>query len=334
MPHHSLSIVIPLFNEEQTLPELWSRVSAMLDGLSIRGEVIFVNDGSSDGTLAALHALCARDSRAKLVSLSRNFGHGSALAAGIAHAFGDIVVLMDGDLQDVPEAVPDMVAKVQEGADVAYAIRASRQESMMQRVAFRGFYRMLQRMSSIKQPLDAGIFCAASKRVMDIVRSMPEHNRYFPGLRAFAGFEQVGIEVHRDARHAGDTRVGVKGLIRLAMDALFAYSYVPLRLLSYLGGVVLLSSIIYLGVVLYKRFFGFHITGWSSTLCVILALGGTQLIFLSVLGEYLSRIYDESKRRPVFVVGETRNLDAGEQKKPRPVHGRGLRPPRSPRRVR
>ncbi len=205
----------------------------------------------------------------------------------------------------------------------------------MQRVGFRGFYRLLQRMSSIRQPLDAGIFCAATQRVIDEVRKMPEHNRYFPGLRAFAGYEQVGVEVDRGARHAGETRVGLKGLVRLASDALFSFSYVPIRLLTYLGGAVLAMSCAYLLVVLYKRIFNVpgYVEGWSSTLSVILFLGGVQLLFLGVLGEYLSRIYDESKQRPVFIVEETVNVSTASTGKSR-ANPRALRPPRSPRRVR
>ncbi len=333
MKPKQLSVVIPLFNEEQTLPELWSRLSAVLLGSGVSFEVIFVNDGSRDNTLSALRALAAAQPQVKFLSLSRNFGHGSALCAGLEAAGGDVVVLMDGDLQDRPEAIPDFLAKLAEGFDVAYAIRSSREEGFASRVAFKGFYQLLQRMSSIQQPLDAGIFCAMSRRVVDAIHGMPEHNRYFPGLRAFAGFRQCGVQVPRDARFAGTTRVGAKGLLRLAMDALFGYSSVPIRIVSALGGLVMAFTSAYLMVVLWKRLVSHTaITGWSSTLCVILFLGGTQLLFLGVLGEYISRIYDEAKRRPSYLVDERVNFTPPARWRPgREARGFGRRDPRRPR---
>jgi glycosyltransferase involved in cell wall biosynthesis len=305
-----LSVVIPLYNEEETLPELHRRLTDVLGRLDLGYEIVFVNDGSADRTADMVRALARDDARIKFINLSRNFGHRPALAAGIAHATGDVAVLMDGDLQDKPEAIPDFLAKWREGYDVVYAVRYARKEGFFSRIAFKAFYWLLAGMSGIKQPLDAGIFSLLDRRALNVLRSLGEHNRYYPGLRAFIGFKQVGVPTERDARHAGTSRVRLSGLIRLACDAIFSFSFVPIRAATYLGLLVAAGAFIYLMVILYFRLFTDEaVTGWASTLVSILFLGAVQLITLGILGEYIGRIYEETKKRPYFIVAETINID-------------------------
>jgi dolichol-phosphate mannosyltransferase len=306
-----LSVVIPLYNEEAVLPELHRRLTAALDALEVSSEVLFVNDGSMDTTADRLDALAAEDPRVRVVHLSRNFGHQPALTAGIDHARGRAVVLMDGDLQDRPEAIGAFVAAWREGHEVVYAVRTSRQEALPMRAAFRLFYKVIQKLSGIRQPLDAGIFGLLDRQVVRVLQAMPERNRYFPGLRAYAGFRQTGIPVDRDARYSKDTRVGLLGLLKLAGDGIFSFSLVPIRLITLSGVVVALVSFGYVARVLYKKLVsGEAIIGWASTLTAILMLGGIQLITLGLLGEYIGRIYEEVKKRPYYIVG--RKVNFGE----------------------
>lgn len=311
MANQTLSVVIPVFNEGKNLPELWSRICAVLSKLDIGAEVIFIDDGSSDQSAAILKDFCEKDPRAKLIRLSRNFGHQPALTAGLDHAKGDAVVLMDGDLQDKPEAIAEFVRRWHDGNDVVYAVRTSRQENAVMRMAFKSFYRMMARMSGIHLPSDAGIFGLLDRRVVDILKSMPERNRYFPGLRAYTGFRQVGVEVDRDARFSGKSHVGILGLLHLALDGLISFSYLPIRIATLIGFVVASGSFCYLMIVAYHKLFTHKaIAGWASTLGAVLFIGGIQLIMLGVVGEYVGRIYEETKKRPYYIVSETRNLTA------------------------
>ncbi|HPF98875.1 MAG TPA: glycosyltransferase family 2 protein [Kiritimatiellia bacterium] len=309
MENKKLSIVIPIFNEEKTIPELWSRLGKVLDDMALNSEVVFVDDGSADGSGELLKQICRQDPRTKLIRLSRNFGHQPALTAGIDHASGDAIVLMDADLQDRPEAIPDFVREWNDGAHVVYAVRTSRRENAAMRVAFKLFYRVLARMSGIRIPADAGIFGLLDRKVVSVLKSMPEKNRYLPGLRAYAGFTQKGVPVSRDARFAGKPRVGLTGLVGLALDAVFAFSWLPIRMASYLGLLIAAFSFCVLGFVMYQKIVSHQaILGWASTLGAILFIGGIQLITLGILGEYVGRIYDETKQRPFYVIGEKINL--------------------------
>jgi glycosyltransferase involved in cell wall biosynthesis len=303
MENRKLSVVIPVFNEEKTIPELWARLDKVLSSSGMTAEVIFVDDGSSDRSADLLKQICAQDPRAKLIRLSRNFGHQPALTAGIDHASGDAIVVMDGDLQDRPEAIPDFVREWNAGAQVVYAVRTSRQENALMRVAFKAFYRLAARMSGIRLPPDAGIFGLLDRNVVNVLKSMPEHNRYFPGLRAYAGFKQAGIPVDRDARFAGSSQVRLGGLIRLALDAIFAFSYVPIRIATFVGLLVATGAFLFLLVIAFKKFISHAaILGWASTLGAVLLIGGFQLVMLGIVGEYIGRIYEEIKRRPYYVI--------------------------------
>ena len=303
MSEQALSIVIPIYNEEGILPELLQRLLPVIDGIPSSFEIVFVDDGSSDTSTAIIEASAADDPRIKLVQLSRNFGHQSALSAGIDLASGDALILMDGDLQDRPEAIPKFMEAWKDGADVAYAVRTSRQESWLKSLCFSSFYRLLKVVSGIQQPPDAGIFGLIDRKVITELQKMKEHNRYFPGLRAYAGFNQVGVEVDRDARFEGEARVGLKGLIKLAFDALFSFSVMPLRIISAVGAVVALMAFLYLLVIAYSKFIANNaISGWPSLLGAILFLGGLQLVMLGIVGEYVGRIYEETKQRQLYIV--------------------------------
>lgn len=299
----TLQVIIPLYNETHVLPKLWERLSSSCGKTGLVWSVLFVDDGSSDGTGVELDRLADANRNVEVLHLSRNFGHQAALTAGIDHANADAVVLMDGDLQDTPETISRFVDEWQSGAEVVYAIRTKRKEGVFSRLAFKAFYRILKALSGISQPADAGIFSLLDRRVLEVIRAMPEHNRYFPGLRAFAGFRQIGLPVERGARFAGEPRVGFRGLCKLATDAVFSFSYVPLRIVTCFGVFMAAASLIYLMWVLFEKFVTHTaISGWASTLGATLLLGSIQIVMLGVVGEYIARIYEETKRRPPYVI--------------------------------
>jgi dolichol-phosphate mannosyltransferase len=299
------SIVIPIFNERETLLVLCQRLKAVMDTLDATSEVILVDDGSSDGSFELLHEIHKSDPRFKVLQFSRNFGHQIAISAGMEHARGDAVILMDGDLQDPPEVIPEMVEKWKMGHEVVYAVKKSRQETWPKRFAFTLFYRVLNFLSAIRIPLDAGNFSLLDRRVVEVFREMPERNRYISGMRAWAGFRQIGIRYDRDPRLAGKPQMTVGRLIHRALDGIFSFSNIPMRLAAYVGVVAALVSFgggIY---VLYAKLFTDKaILGWASTILSVLFVGGIILITLGVIGEYISRIYEEVKKRPLYVVKE------------------------------
>jgi len=301
-----VSVAVPLFNEERCLPELLQRIRAVLD--TTPGgphEVVFVDDGSADRTPEMLEAAAAQDPRIVVVSLSRNFGHQAALSAALDHVTGDVVVLMDGDLQDPPEMIPQFIEEYGKGFDVVYAQRAKRKEGWFLRSAYALFYRLVAAVADIRLPLDAGDFALLSRRVVAELRQLPEHHRYLRGLRAWIGFRQVGIVVERSRRYSGESKYGLRGLVRLAFDGLFAFSTAPLRLAAILGLFVVAASMFYAGFALYARVFHGHPPqGFTALIVAITFLSGVQLLFLGIIGEYLGRVYEEGKRRPHYVVGK------------------------------
>ena len=305
-----LSIVIPVLDEAETIPELVRRIRVGTTGLG-DFEVIFVNDGSTDPTASLLWELNRDDPRFKSIHLARNFGHQPAILAGLRAATGDAVVVMDGDLQDAPEMIPEFFAKWREGFDVVYAVRSQRPEGWAKRTAYKAFYRILGAISQSTTPLDSGDFALMDRRVVDILSVMPEQPRFLRGLRSWVGFRQTGVEVTRDARYAGRPKYTLVRLTRLALDGFFAMSHRPLQLASLLGLAVSVAAIA-LGVVLVllKVVHGIPLLGWTSLMVGVLFLGGIQLICLGILGEYLGRVYEETRGRPPFViaavVGETR----------------------------
>jgi dolichol-phosphate mannosyltransferase len=300
-----LSVAIPLHNEEQNIPELLRRLGSVLD--SIPGgphEVVLVDDGSRDRTRVLLEAAARDDERLVVVSLSRNFGHQAALSAALDFVSGDVIVAMDGDLQDRPEAIPDLLAKYEEGFDVVYAERAKRKEGWPLRLSYFLFYRAIASLADTPLPLDSGDFALMSRRVVDAMRAAPEQHRYLRGLRSWVGFRQVGVVVERDGRFAGRTSYSPLKLLKLASDGLFAFSTVPLRIATLLGlAAIVLSGgfsvyTLYVKLVLHRAPAGF-----TSLMLFLSFLSGVHLFFLGIIGEYVGRIHHEVKRRPLYVVG-------------------------------
>lgn len=313
-----ISIVIPLFNEDVVLPRLWEILKCEQEAWAQSSEFIFVDDGSTDKTLQLLADIAQNNSNVTVLSLSRNFGHQAAICAGLKYSKGDAVILMDGDLQDPPEVISRFLEKWDQGFDVVYAIRKNRKESFLKRICYYVFYRFLHRLSELKIPVDAGDFCLMSRRVVDILNNMPEVGRFIRGMRAFAGFKQIGIEYEREERAAGIPKYTLKKLMQLALDGLFDFSKFPLRLSGYIGLIVALPSL-FLGIFfLIQRIFDLKIFGYSpadvpglASLAVgMFFLGGVNLLMLGVIGEYVGRIYSEAKQRPTYIV---RDIIEGSQ---------------------
>lgn len=299
-----LSVVIPFFNEEQNIPLLVEQLRKEIFGMGIDDyELIFVDDGSSDGTVNLLQSLMKEDERIVLLELSRNFGHQVAVSAGLDHATGKAVVVMDADLQDPPLVVPELVKKWREGYDVAYAVRQNRKENWFKRTAYKVFYRLLSRISSVTVPLDAGDFCCMDQRVVRILVSMPERTRFVRGLRSWVGFRQVGVPYDRDARYGGKPKYDFWRLVLLALDGFVSLSHVPLRLVTTLGFIMSVFALL-LGAffIVKKMIVGLSPPGYASTMTAIFLLAGIQLVTVGVVGEYVGHIFDEVKRRPLYVL--------------------------------
>lgn len=297
------SIVIPIYNEQEIIPELVRRLKIVIDDLKAPTEIIFVDDGSRDNSFEVMEENHRTDERFKVLRLSRNFGHQIAITAGLDNASGEAIILMDGDLQDPPELLPEMISKWKEGYHVVYTVKRSRKENFLKRFAFSSFYKLLHTFSSISIPMEAGNFSLMDRRVVEVLRSMPERNRYISGLRAWAGFRQIGIEFDRDARFAGKPKMTIRRLIDLALVGLISFSNAPLRLAIYFGLAV--AGISFLGgvyVIYEKLFTNRAILGWASTIVAITFIGSMVLLTLGVIGEYIGRIYDEVKQRPIYII--------------------------------
>ena len=314
-----LSVVIPVYNEEALLQELYRRLKGALAPLGLRYEVILVNDGSHDRTPALLAELTASDPAFRAIHFSRNFGHQAAVTAGLDHASGEAVLVMDADLQDPPELLPEMLAKWREGYQVVYGVRRKRKESLPKRLAYWAYYRLLATVTNVEIPLDAGDFALLDQRVVAALRALPERNRFVRGIRSWVGFRQTGLAYERDARYAGDVKYTFAKLVKLALDGIISFSYAPLRVAVYLGVVISVASfLIAVFFLFYKLVVGVEVAGWTSLLIAVLFLGGIQLLTLGVMGEYISRIYDEVKQRPVYVIAELANFGAPAGTRPAP----------------
>jgi dolichol-phosphate mannosyltransferase len=301
--HPLLSVVVPVFNEEENLEELHRRITESLAGPGESFELVLVDDGSSDGSLSRMEALAARDPRVVLVRLSRNFGHQVAVSAGVDAAQGQAIVLMDADLQDPPEVVPRMLALWREGFDVVYGRRTRRAgESWFKRATAAGFYRLIRRMTSIDIPADVGDFRLMSRRVVDVLKQFQERNRFVRGMVAWIGFRQTAIDYERQVRAAGETKYPLRKMVRFAADAIFSFSHVPLRIATGLGLIVSTLSFAYGVFTILARIFDWGVVqGWASLMVAVTFLGGVQLVSLGIIGEYLGRVYDEVKQRPLYV---------------------------------
>ncbi|MDR1060253.1 MAG: glycosyltransferase family 2 protein [Clostridiales bacterium] len=308
------SVIVPLYNEEAVINETCRRLKEVMDASGSPYEILLVNDGSRDRT--ALHAaeICRRDRAFKLISLSRNFGHQVAISAGMDYAAGSAVVVIDADLQDPPAVIPDMLAKWRDGYEVVYGKRLRREgESLFKKLTARFFYRFLNSMTDVDIPADVGDFRLIDRKVCDAFKRINERNRYVRGLIGWLGFKTAEVEFVREKRFAGETKYPLRKMARFALDAIISFSHRPLKLASYMGLLMSLLSFLYLLVVIWQRVFtDTTVTGWASSLAVSLFFNGITLIMLGIVGEYIGRVYDEVKGRPLYIVSRTENMAEAE----------------------
>ena len=312
-----ISVVVPCFNEEQVLPQLFERIQAAACSWGASYEVVVVDDGSHDGSWSLIESFHRQDARWKAIRFSRNFGHQIAVSAGLAHAVGEAVIVIDADLQDPPEVIVELIDHWREGYDVVYAVRTQRKEGLAKRLAYGMFYRVLSRLANIDVPLDAGDFCLMDRRVVQLIVSMPEQNRFIRGLRAWSGFRQRGVSYERGARASGASKYSLPRLLQLAIDGILSFSIAPLRVATYLGLVV--STLAFAGALftLVQRLFAEQfariglgpVPGFATIVISVLFLGGVQLVCLGIIGEYLGRVYDEVKRRPLWIIDESLGVE-------------------------
>jgi dolichol-phosphate mannosyltransferase len=318
----TISIVSPVYNEEEVLHELYRRVSSVMEEMDETWEMVLVNDGSRDRSAEVIAELNALDERVRGISFSRNFGFQIAATAGLDHTRGDAVILTDADLQDPPEVYPAMIAKWREGYDVVYGIRTSREgETWFKLTTAKIFYRLIYSITSIDIPLDTGDFRLMDRRVVNAIGRMRERNRFLRGMVPWVGYRQTGVEYERDARFAGESKFSsVRQMLPFAVDAITSFSYFPLRLATYSGFIVAGISGLLILIVILLRLFGPSepLLGQASTLIAVLFLGGIQLIFLGIFGEYLGRIYDEVKARPLYLVDKSWGIEKRELVRDKP----------------
>ena len=305
-----VSVVLPVYNEARILHELLARLIEVLGSCGARYEIVFVNDGSSDASREVLDGFADADAHVRVVHFSRNFGHQAAVQAGLAHAMGNAVVLMDSDMQDSPEAIHQFLFQWQNGYDVVYAIRTNRKENICKRMLFAGFHRFMSSIASPRMPSEAGNFGLIDARVARQIVALGERDRYLPGLRSWVGFRQIGVEVERNARYDNKPRVSLRGLCRLAKTAIFSFSAFPLTLFWWFGCLATAVFVGLSGFCLYWRLFTtLAIPGWSSAVLIASFFGALNALGISILGEYVIRIYDQVRGRPLYVVDQTRNLN-------------------------
>lgn len=304
--HPTFSIVIPVFNEVQILPELHQRVGAVLEELGEPWELVLVDDGSSDGSTQGIHDLARDDPRVRPVIFARNFGHQIAITAGLDYARGEAVVIMDADLQDPPEVIPELVEQWRQGYEVVHAVRSYREgETFFKRMTAALFYRLINRITDVDIPLDAGDFRLLDRKAVDIINRMRERHRFPRGMAAWIGYRQTSVPYRRAARVVGETKYPFSKMLRLALNAVTGFSYFPLQIATYLGFICAGFSAVAIPVVIVLRLAGSQaFFGQATTLIAVLFLGGVQLISLGILGEYVGRLYDEVKGRPLYIVRE------------------------------
>lgn len=300
-----LTVVIPAFNEEDNIEPMVRRLTAAVESAVEGHEIVFVDDGSRDGTWDKIQACASEDSRIRGLRFARNFGHQAAVTAGVDAARGTAVVLIDADLQDPPEIIPEMVERWRDGFEVVFAQREVREgETLFKKATAALFYRMLHRVTEVDIPVDTGDFRLMGPRALEAFRALPERNRFIRGLVSWIGFPQIAVRYKREARHAGETKYPFRKMLRFALDAITSFSFLPLRLATYLGFAVSAFSFLYILVVLVLKAVGISWSGYTSLMASILFLGGVQLIMIGVLGEYVARVFDEVKRRPLYLVGD------------------------------
>ncbi len=300
------TIIAPIYNELENLPILYDRVTEVMDKSGQSWELILVDDGSTDGSTNLIREIAQNDARIRPVIFARNFGHQIAVTAGLDYSRGQAVVIIDADLQDPPEVILQLIEKWQEGYEVVYAVRSDREgETFFKKVTASVFYRLIFRITDVKIPLDTGDFRLMDRKVVSVMNSMREHHRFMRGMSAWVGFKQVGVPYKRAARFAGETKYPFKKMMKLALTAITGFSYVPLQIATYMGFISAGISLIAIPVVILMRILGSQqFTGQATTLIAVLFLGGVQLVSLGILGEYIGRIYDEVKGRPLYIVSE------------------------------
>ena len=299
----TLGIVIPCYNEEDVIPLLYQEMTSFMEQVDYAVNVLFVNDGSADQTASMLGDIVERDERFALINLSRNFGHQTAVTAGLNFIHGDVVGVIDADLQDPPQILDGMLGKWHEGYDVVYGIRKNRKESPFLRSAYAVFYRILRKIANVNIPLDAGDFSIMDRKVVNRINSLPEHNRFIRGLRGWVGFKQTGYEYERSPRAAGKPKYNLGRLMQLAFDGIVTMSSFPLRIASWIGAISAVIGFIYsIYAFINALFFDRPPSGWTSLVILIIFFGGVQLIVLGIIGEYLGRVFDEVKSRPHFII--------------------------------
>lgn len=305
--HALLSVVVPVYNESLVIDTFHRRTSRALSEIAdCEYELVFIDDGSSDDSYQQLSTLAAADSRVRVLKFSRNFGHQIAISAGVDHAQGDCVVVIDADLQDPPEVIGEMVDKWREGFDVVYGVRASRVgESRVKLLTASVFYRLLNKLTGISIPVDVGDFRLVSRRVAEQLRLLREKDRFVRGLVSWIGFQQTGVTYHREARFAGETKYPFAKMFKFAIDGVTSFSTVPLRLASWLGYATSALAFVYLVDVLWQKAAGITVQGWATTMVTLLFLGGVQLVCIGIMGEYVGRVFNECKPRPMYVLEES-----------------------------
>jgi dolichol-phosphate mannosyltransferase len=306
-----LSVVAPVYNEEATIDEFYARICTALEGL--RFELVLVDDGSADGSPAALERLAEHDPRVRIVFLSRNFGHQTALTAGLDHARGDAVVMLDADLQDPPELIPTMLDHWRAGCDVVYAVREQREgESRFKLSTARWFYKLFDKLAQVELQHNSGDYRLLDRRALDALLSMRERNRFLRGMTVWVGYTQAAVPYTRDPRYAGETKYTLAKMVRFSLDAISSFSHRPLQLATLFGFIVSTVAFVAIPIVIGLRIAGSYLPGFSSITIAILLLGGIQLIALGIIGEYVGRIYDEVKGRPLYLVRARLNMPEAE----------------------
>ena len=316
MPQPTFTIIAPVFNERESLPELYRRMKEVMERTGEPWELVLIDDGSQDGSTEIMRELARQDERVRPVIFARNFGHQIAVSAGLDYSRGKAVVIIDADLQDPPEVVLELIAKWREGNEVVFAVRAEREgETWFKTFTASLFYRLIFRITDVKIPLDTGDFRLLDRKVVNVMNSMREKHRFLRGMSAWVGFRQVGVPYRRAARFAGSTKYPFRKMLKLAITAITGFSYFPLQMATYVGFIAALLAIIAIPLVIIMRLAGSEaFFGQASTLIAVLFLGGVQLISLGILGEYIGRIYDEVKGRPLYIVSEAPDQNHGEDK--------------------
>jgi len=309
-----VSLVVPVFNEEAVIGAFYERATralASLEGFSY--ELVFVDDGSRDNTYERLARFAAEDGHVRVLKFSRNFGHQIAITAGIDHATGDCVVIIDADLQDPPEVVASMVEQWRQGSDVVYGVRMDRAgETRMKLVTASAFYRLLARLTNIHIPANVGDFRLISRRVVNQLKQLKEKDRFVRGLVSWVGFKQTGVSYHRDPRYAGETKYPFRRMLKFAFDGITSFSTLPLKFATWIGYATAVLAVMYLVYVLIAKMLGWTVQGWTTIMVAMLFLGSVQLICLGILGEYLGRVFNEVKPRPMYVVEEVLPADPAQ----------------------